>query len=192
MIHPSIQCPTRSTRTPRGGSACINYQAERVQIPARFFLLIPPQHPHRCPHPNNNPPRRRRRRRRRLPRRRRRHLPQSPVRIVVVASSFLPTHPLYLLTHHVPPPLERLRQTLALLSQNDPDTLWVQLASCHLSDSHVSLICTALEHNTNVLSMDLSSNDISDVGVEALSSCLMRGGGQDMVGIELDRRARAP
>jgi len=34
--------------------------------------------------------------------------------------------------------------------------------------------------------MDLSSNDISDVGVEALSSCLMRGGGQDM--IELDLR----
>lgn len=87
-----------------------------------------------------------------------------------------------------PPPQlpKRLRTSLTLLSANDPDTLWVRLSSCHINDDHVHLICTALEKNTNVLSLDLSSNDISYVGLAALSSCLINGGGQDM--IELDLR----
>ena len=80
----------------------------------------------------------------------------------------------------------RLRSCLSLLHANDEDTLWVSLSACHINDEHVGLICSALERNTHVLSLDLSANDISSAGFEALSACLVRGGGQDM--IELDLR----
>ena len=80
----------------------------------------------------------------------------------------------------------RLRSCLSLLHANDEDTLWVSLSACHINDEHVGLICSALEHNTHVLSLDLSANDISIAGFEALSACLVNGGGLDM--IELDLR----
>ena len=80
----------------------------------------------------------------------------------------------------------RLRSCLSLLHANDEDTLWVSLSACHINDEHVGLICSALEHNTHVLSLDLSANDISSAGFEALSACLVNGGGLDM--IELDLR----
>ena len=80
----------------------------------------------------------------------------------------------------------RLRSCLALLEANDVDLLWVSLSECSLTDADVGLLCAALEHNTHALSLDLSSNAITAVGFAALSACLVKGGGQDL--IELDLR----
>ena len=80
----------------------------------------------------------------------------------------------------------RLRSCLALLEANDVDLLWVSLSECSLTDADVGLLCAALEHNTHALSLDLSSNAITAAGFAALSACLVKGGGQDL--IELDLR----
>lgn len=75
------------------------------------------------------------------------------------------------------------------IHENDSNVLWVRLNSSRLGDDHMSSLCTALEQNTHVLSLDLSDNRITEKGMKMLCDCLCRGGACDM--IELDIRGNA-
>jgi hypothetical protein len=53
-----------------------------------------------------------------------------------------------------------------LLSSNDEDGMWIKLTNCFLQDAKLRKLCDAMKRNTQVTSIDLSSNRITAEGAE--------------------------
>lgn len=76
---------------------------------------------------------------------------------------------------------QRFSDAVASLASNSDDDLWVRLAGAMVTDDKVDALCAALEKNTHVLSLDLSDNELTDVGVEKLCNTLRSGAAPDLI-----------
>ncbi|KXZ49929.1 hypothetical protein GPECTOR_19g380 [Gonium pectorale] len=64
--------------------------------------------------------------------------------------------------------------------------MWVKLSSCHIFDAKAKKLADLLKSNTCITSLDLSSNNISEEGAQALVGMLSNSGAPEL--IELDLR----
>ncbi len=74
-----------------------------------------------------------------------------------------------------------IRSVIDSIQKNEDDVLWVQLNSCGMDDGDVEKLCAALKTNTHVLSLDVSGNVITEMGIVALCDCLKGGGATDLI-----------
>ena len=74
-----------------------------------------------------------------------------------------------------------IRSVIDSIQKNEEDVLWVQLNSCGMDDGDVEKLCAALKTNTHVLSLDVSGNVITEMGIVALCDCLKEGGATDLI-----------
>ena len=68
-----------------------------------------------------------------------------------------------------PPSLDP--QALKMLKRNEADDMWLTLPGCGLQDAQVQKIAEGLKSATNLISIDLSDNRITDKG-----ECSVQGG----------------
>jgi Leucine Rich repeat len=59
----------------------------------------------------------------------------------------------------------------------------------YIDDSKAEKLCDALKKNTHVLSLDLTNNELSDVGVHALCDALSTGAAPDLITLRLQDNA---
>lgn len=74
-----------------------------------------------------------------------------------------------------------IRSVIDSIQKNEENVLWVQLNSCGMDDGDVEKLCAALKTNTHVLSLDVSGNVITEMGIVALCDCLKEGGAADLI-----------
>jgi hypothetical protein len=84
---------------------------------------------------------------------------------------------------------KRFNEAVTSLSSNSDDDLWVQLNNMYIDDAKAEKLCDALKKNTHVLSLDLTNNDLSDVGVIALCGALSTGAAPDLITLRLQDNA---
>lgn len=79
----------------------------------------------------------------------------------------------------------RFNAAVKQCKHGDGDDIWVKLQQCHLRDSKARQISDALQKNSFVTSLDLSSNRITDAGTEALAAMLTAGGAPELIFLDL-------
>lgn len=80
---------------------------------------------------------------------------------------------------------KKFKDEILLLSKNDEDTLWAKLSGLYIDDTKVEQLCSALRKNTNVISLDVSNNLLTDIGVGKLCKALKDGAAPDLIELKL-------
>lgn len=70
------------------------------------------------------------------------------------------------------PRLHRFQAAMQLLTTNDEDGMWIKLSNCFLQDAKVAKLCEAMANNTQVTSIDLSSNCLTNTAAHVLAAAL--------------------
>merc|ERR1711977_361388 len=69
----------------------------------------------------------------------------------------------------------KVSETLEKIEANDESLERVELSVCRISDTEITTLVNALKNNTNVKQLNLSFNQITDVGVQALVTAMAGG-----------------
>ena len=81
---------------------------------------------------------------------------------------------------------KRFSETVALISADSEDELWIRLDGIYLDDSKVQKLCVALRRNTHMLSLDLSeTSQLPEGAVQAICGALQDGGASDLIELKV-------
>lgn len=81
---------------------------------------------------------------------------------------------------------KRFNETIALISADSEDALWVRLNDIHIDDSKAQRLCDALRRNTHMLSLDLSeSSQLPEAAIQAVCDALRDGGASDLIELKV-------